>query len=57
MIDDNWNQNTFQWEKAFVRLTKLDLFFFMQIEAMTFPFDTSKTIIKVKSLRDERKNS
>lgn len=47
MIDEKWNVTLFEWEKAYVRLAKLDLYFFMRIEAMTELFDTSKTIIKV----------
>ncbi|KAJ6219497.1 hypothetical protein RDWZM_005309 [Blomia tropicalis] len=47
MIDEKWNVTLFEWEKAYVRLAKLDLYFFMRIEAMTELFDTSKTIIKI----------
>lgn len=47
MIDKHWNETAFNLEKAYVQLTKLNMFFFLRIEAITDLRNTSKTIIKI----------
>lgn len=51
MIDETWTQNNFDFERSYLQLSKLNLFFFVRIEPMVDLLDSGKTIFKVSKLK------
>lgn len=47
MVERNWSEASFHWEKAYVQMTKLDMFYILRIEAVTDLKNPNRTLIKI----------
>jgi hypothetical protein len=46
-INNSWKSSNYEWEEAFIKLTKIKLFLFMRIEVINDLKNTNRSIIKV----------